>query len=292
MMTTGDVAGGSEPRKLGRLRGKVAIVTGGASGIGAAIVRRFSGEGARQLIVGLAAEEEKAGSVISELGPDSLLFLAGDITDPATAARAVTAVTARWGRLDVLVNNAGIDYSGIPVLDSDPAVSRRVMEVNFFGALFMLQEAARAMRAAPLDEDAGAGAGPANDVPADLPAEPAGAIVNIASRAGVVGVRTMAVYGASKAALVSLTRTAALELAPQIRVNAVAPGATQTPMMRTWIEEQNDPIAFERALSASIPLDRLARPREIADAVLFLASDESSHITGTVLPVDGGYTAG
>ena len=270
----------------------MAIVTGGASGIGAAIVRRFSAEGARQLIVGLAAEEKKAEDLISEIGCDNLRFLAGDLIDPATATRAVGAVNRHWGRLDILVNNAGIDYSGISVLDSDPAVARQVMDVNFFGALFMLQEAARAMRLAQRGDDAGAGARPADARLAEPPAVPVGSIVNLASRAGVVGVRTMAVYGASKAALISLTRTAALELAPAVRVNAVAPGATQTPMMRTWIEEQDDPAAFERALSASIPLGRLAYPEEIADAVLFLASDESSHITGAILPVDGGYTTG
>jgi NAD(P)-dependent dehydrogenase (short-subunit alcohol dehydrogenase family) len=108
----------------------------------------------------------------------------------------------------------------------------------------------------------------------------------------VVGVPTMSVYGASKAALISLTRTAALELAPRIRVNAVAPGATETPMMRAWIDAQDDPAGFERALAATAPLGRLAQPREIADAVLFLASGEASHVTGVVLPVDGGYTTG
>ena len=123
------------------------------------------------------------------------------------------------------------------------------MEVNFFGSLLMLQAAARAMRASP----------PARGE------SPSGAVVNLASRAGVVGVPSMAVYGATKAALISLTRSAALELAPAIRVNAVAPGATETPMMRTWIEEQDDPGAFEAALAATVPLGRLARPEEVAE---------------------------
>ncbi|MBE0528460.1 MAG: SDR family oxidoreductase, partial [Thermoleophilia bacterium] len=182
----------------------------------------------------------------------------------------------RHGRLDVLVNNAGLDYSGVDVLESDLGFSRRVMEVNFFGCFLMLRAAAKAMMGA-----------------ADTQTGPtAGAVVNVASRAGVVGVPSMAMYGASKAALISLTRTAALELAPRIRVNAVAPGATETPMMRTWIDEQDDPAAFASALAATVPLGRLAQPREIADAVLFLASDEASHVTGVVLSVDGGYTTG
>ena len=260
----------------GRLDGQVAIVTGGASGIGAAVARRFADEGARQVIVGLADEERRAASLVEELGSGRAVFVAGDVTAPETASRAVDAATGRFGRLDVLVNNAGLDYSGVHVLESDLQFSRRVMEVNFLGPLLMLQAAARAMTASPAPE-AGASSG---------------AVVNLASRAGVVGVPSMAVYGASKAALISLTRTAALELAPDIRVNAVAPGATETPMMRTWIDEQDDPVAFEAALAATVPLGRLARPDEVANAVLFLASHEASHVTGVVLSVDGGYTTG
>lgn len=260
----------------GRLHRKVAVVTGGASGIGAAIARRFAAEDARQVIVGLADEEEKAEALIDELGRERAVFVAGDITTPETASRATSTAIERYGSLDVLVNSAGLDYSGVALLDTDLEFSRRVMDVNFFGSLLMLQAAARAMTRTTALETGTA----------------KGAIVNVASRAGVVGVSTMAVYGASKAALISLTRTAALELAPEIRVNAVAPGATETPMMRTWIEEQDDPAGFERALAATIPLGRLARPREIADVVLFLASDEASHVTGIVVSVDGGYTTG
>jgi len=260
----------------GRLQEQVAIVTGGASGIGASVTRRFAKEGALQVIVGLSGEERRADSLVAELGRAKTVFVAGDVTDPATAARAVDAAVERYGRLDILVNNAGLDYSGVPVLESELEFSRRVMDVNFFGPLLMLQAAARAMTARSVAR---------HD-------SPSGAIVNLASRAGVVGVPSMAVYGASKAALVSLTRTAALELAPAVRVNAVAPGATETPMMRTWIDEQDDPASFEAALAATVPLGRLAQPEEVADAVLFLASRESSHVTGTVLSVDGGYTAG
>jgi NAD(P)-dependent dehydrogenase (short-subunit alcohol dehydrogenase family) len=262
--------------RAGRLDGQVAIITGGASGIGAAVTRRFAEEGALQVLVGLPGEDGQAAALIEELGPDRAVFVAGDVTEAETAARATGAAMRRFGGLDVLVNNAGLDYSGVHVLESDLRFSRRVMEVNFFGPLLMLQAAAQVMTASPVA----------------TPGPPSGAIVNVASRAGVVGVPSMAVYGASKAALISLTRTAALELAPTIRVNAVAPGATETPMMRTWIDEQDDPVAFEAALAATVPLGRLARPDEVADAVLYLASREASHVTGVVLPVDGGYTTG
>lgn len=260
----------------GRLEGQVAIVTGGASGIGAEVVRRFAAEGARQVVVGLPEEEARATALVDDLGGDRILFVAGDVADPGTAARATAAAVKAHGRLDVLVNNAGLDYSGVHVLESDLAFSHRVMDVNFFGPLLMLQAAARVMAASPTAD----------------PGSPSGAVVNLASRAGVVGVRGMAVYGATKAALIGLTRTAALELAPAIRVNAVAPGATDTPMMRAWIEEQDDPTSFEATLTAAVPLGRLARAGEVADAVLFLASREAAHVTGVVLPVDGGYTTG
>jgi NAD(P)-dependent dehydrogenase (short-subunit alcohol dehydrogenase family) len=193
----------------------------------------------------------------------------------------VRAALTAYGRLDVLVNNAGVDYSGVHVLGSDPATSRRVFEVNFFAPLALLQEAARAMAAGAATAHSGAAANHAG-----------GAIVNVASRAALVGVRGMAVYGASKAALVALTRAAALELAPGVRVNAVAPGMTEGPMMQAWIDRQANPAAFTAELVAGVPTGRMATPEEIATVVLFLASDEASYVTGAVLPVDGGYTAG
>jgi NAD(P)-dependent dehydrogenase (short-subunit alcohol dehydrogenase family) len=143
-----------------------------------------------------------------------------------------------------------------------------VTEINFLGALWTMQAAARAML----------GRG--------------GAIVNVASRTGIVGVPTMSVYGATKAALLSLTRAAAVELAASgIRVNAVAPGLTDTPLVQAWIAEQPDPEAFRAARVASVPQGRFATPEEVAEAILFLASDASRHVTGVTLPVDGGYTA-
>ena len=150
-----------------------------------------------------------------------------------------------------------------------------MVEANVLAPLALLQEAARAM-----------GAGGVTASPA-----PGGAIVIVASRTGLVGMRDMAVHGASKAALISLAKAAALELAPAVTVNAVAPGMTEGPMMRTWIESRPDLDEFERSLLATIPQARMATPEDVAAAVLFLTSDEARHITGAVLAVDGGCAA-
>ena len=119
-----------------------------------------------------------------------------------------------------------------------------------------------------------------------------GSIVNVTSRNASVGVPTMALYAAAKGALLALTRAAAVEWAAEgVRVNAVAPGLTQTPLVRTWIEEQDDPQEFEKGIASNIPQRRMAEPIDVASAILFLSSDESMHITGASLAVDGGYTA-
>jgi NAD(P)-dependent dehydrogenase (short-subunit alcohol dehydrogenase family) len=250
-----------------RLKGKVAIVTGATEGIGAAVARRFAREGARLVLV--ARRREPGEELVAELGRERALFVAGDVAEPETSGRAVAAAEEAYGRLDVLVNNAGVDLSGVPLLETTLEQVRRLVDVNVVGATLMLQAAARAMRA---------GGG--------------GAIVNLTSRLGLVGLPGSTVYGATKGALHALTRGAAVELAPHgIRVNAVAPGLTETPMVRTWIEEQPDPEAFRARHAATIPQGRFATPEEVAAAVLYLASDESASVTGASLSVDGGYTA-
>jgi NAD(P)-dependent dehydrogenase (short-subunit alcohol dehydrogenase family) len=256
-----------EPVGVRRLEGKVAIVTGAASGIGAAIFHLFAAEGASQILVSLSEEAEAGEGLVRTYGRETSVFVGGDVSDPGTARHAVRCALDSFGRVDILVNNAGIDFSGIPLLESGIDECRRVFDVNFFGALLMLQESARAMLTR------------------------GGSIVNIVSRAAVVGIAEMGIYGASKGALLTLTKAAAVELAPAVRVNAVAPGPTDTGMMRTWINQQPDPASFERQIVSTVPQGRLATPNEIALAVLYLASAESSSVTGVVLPVDGGFTA-
>ncbi len=250
----------------GRLDGKVAIVTGASEGIGSAIVHAFVREGARLVLV--ARRPDPLRQLVEELGGEASVAVAGDVADPATAERAVAEALERFGALDILVNNAGLDLSGVDLLETTIDDARRIFDVNVFGALAMLQAAARAMR----------GRG--------------GSIVNVTSRIALIGFPGSAVYGASKGALQSLTRNAAVELAPlRIRVNAVAPGLTATPMIDTWVEAQPEPGAFRRRMEATIPQGRFADPRDVAAAVVYLAGDESASVTGASISVDGGYTA-
>jgi NAD(P)-dependent dehydrogenase (short-subunit alcohol dehydrogenase family) len=248
------------------LAGKTAIVTGATLGIGAATTRRLVADGARVVIV--ARDAERCRAFAAELGEDRVACLAAAVDVPGSADAAVALAQERFGALDVLVNNAGMDYTS-DLLETPMAEVRQVFDVNFFGALAMLQAAAIAMR------DAGGGS-----------------IVNVTSQQATVYVDTLAIYGASKAALQTLTRAAAVELAPYgIRVNAVAPGLTETPMIDTWFAEQDDPATFAAAEAARIPIGRLTRPEEVAAAIAYLAGDEAAAVTGASIAIDGGYTA-
>jgi meso-butanediol dehydrogenase/(S,S)-butanediol dehydrogenase/diacetyl reductase len=248
---------------LGRFTDKVVVVTGATAGIGTVTAQRLAAEGATLVLTG--RNRDSAETLLAELGDERTTFVAGDVRERATADRVVGAALERHGRVDVLVNNAAVDHTG-DVLETPIEEVRALFDVNVFGAIQMLQAAGRAMR----------GRG--------------GAIVNVTSRLASIGVPTMAMYSAAKGALHSLTRGAAVELAPEgIRVNAVAPGMTRTPLFEAWADAEGGEVVARAA--AAIPQRRFGTPEEVAAAIAFLASDEAAHITGISLPVDGGYTA-
>ena len=243
------------PRMRG-LAGKRVVVTGGTSGIGAATSRRFLEEGARVVSIALPGEEPVDGLTAA---------LEADVSDPDDVAKAFEAVDELLGGLDVLVANAGISVRH-PFLEIGSDEWRRVLAVNLDGTFHCAQEAARRMVAAEAD---------------------GGAILITASTNGLVGHPLYADYNASKAGVIALARTMALELAPKVRVNCVCPGYVLTPMQ----EAEYTPEML-RATDAKIPLGRHARPEEVAALFAFLASDDGAYLTGAVIPVDGGEIAG
>jgi ketoreductase RED2 len=239
---------------MGALDGKVAIVTGSTSGIGEAIARRYAAEGAG--IVVNSTRSVEAGRAVAASLPDAV-YVQADIADEAQGRTLVDAARDRWGRLDLLVNNAGVTQV-IPHHDLDAAgveVWRRIFEVNVFGTWLLTRSAVPLIR------------------------ENGGAVVNISSMAGVRPLGSSIPYAASKAALNHLTRLLANTLGPEIRVNAIAPGLTDTPWTADW--------DAQRAAVASIaPLRRTGQPADVADVAMMLAV--STYLTGEVIVVDGG----
>jgi NAD(P)-dependent dehydrogenase (short-subunit alcohol dehydrogenase family) len=244
------------------LKGQVGLVTGGGGGIGRAIVRRLAQEGMRVAI--LDRDEAAAGTVAAEIGG---LALGADVTMLAELENAVAAVLARFGRIDLLVNNAGIAWTG-PALDMPLEVLRAMLRVNVEG-VFIVSRA----------------------VLPHMVARRSGAVVNLASWAGKTGNAWFAGYSASKFAVVGLTQALAREMAPHgIRVNALCPGIVVDTAMRSALEGQQRqyglPETAERA--KSIPIGRLSVPDDVARAAAFLASDEASYITGESINLSGG----
>ena len=248
-----------------RLEGKVALISGGARGMGAEEARLFSQEGARVVIGDVReAEGKQVEAEISERGGE-ILFVHLDVTSEESWANAVTATVARFGKLDVLVNNAGVGAAGL-VEDTTAADWDRVMEINAKGVFLGTKAAIPALR-----QNGG------------------GSIINISSQLGIVGSdHSSPHYQASKGAVRLFTKNAAMQYAKdRIRINSVHPGPIVTPMTETG---RSNPDNYARMLS-KIPMNRYGRPEEVAYGVLYLASDEASFVTGSELVIDGGWTA-
>lgn len=257
---------------MARLSGKVALVTGAASGIGAAAARRLARDGAKVLLTDRdLAGEDIAASIAAQGG--QVAFRLHDVTSQSDWAAAVEHAVQDFGRLDILVNNAGIAGGRHELMDHSYDEWRQILSVNLDGVFLGLRHAGPRIAAS----NAGGGGG---------------SVINISSILGKVGMSGAAAYCASKGGVTLLTKAAALEWAPLgIRVNSVHPGFIDTPLVSNALAARDDGNEMRVALMGAHPIGRFGQPREIGDVIAFLASDEASFITGAELVVDGGYTA-
>jgi len=253
------------------LKDKVAVITGAASGIGKATAKLFADEGAKVVMVDL--KEDMRAEAAKELGlsEDQHLLVEADVSKENQVENYVKRAKEKFGRIDVFFNNAGIEGKVYQIVDQPSENIENVMNVNVVGVLYGLKYVMR-----------------------EMIAQKSGSIINMSSVGGWMGSPGMAPYVASKHAVIGITKSAALEVAELgIRVNAVSPGPIETRMMRS-IEEGQAPgqaDAAKEAVKAAVPMKRYGMPEEVAELVLFLASDRASYITGSIYLVDGGQVA-
>lgn len=241
-----------------RLQGKVAVVTGAARGIGAAIAERFAAEGAFVHLV------DRDPAVAARAGPGMAHVC--DLSDEAAVERLAVAVRSRHPQVDILVGNAGINRDPAPLVRTPPAAWDAVMATNLRGTYLLCRAFVPRLR-------------------------DGGSVVLVASILASTGVASCSAYAASKAGVLAIVRSLVADESPRIRANAICPGAVQTAMLDGYLERKEDPEAERARVVADIPLARLGTPEDIAAAALFLASDEAAWITGHALVVDGGDSA-
>lgn len=248
-----------------RLSNRVALITGGNRGIGLAAAHLFAAEGAKVTI--LARDQARGGEEAQRI--PNAAFIQGDVSKSGDCQRAVEETIQKHGALDVLVNCAGIIYRNRTVEQTTEEEWDATFDVNVKGTFLMCKHALPYLR------------------------ERKGSIVNVASYVGLVGFAKTSAYAASKAAIVNLTRSMALDHAREgVRVNAVCPGSVDTEMIHDAWRKYGDVEEAQRIWAEKHPIGRIARAEEVAQSILFLASEEASFITGVALPVDGGITAG
>ncbi|MFZ4719131.1 MAG: SDR family NAD(P)-dependent oxidoreductase [Ilumatobacteraceae bacterium] len=255
----------------GRLHDKVIIITGAGGGIGRETALRFAAEGASLVLADLPGEllDDAAAAVTAAGG--TCIAVAADVTDEAQVQAYVAAAVDRFGGVDALINNAGIEGAVAPLAATEVEHFDRVLAVNVRGVFLGMKHA-----------------GPA------IVARGGGAIVNVASVAGLGGTPGIVAYGASKHAVIGMTKTAAMEFAPaKVRVNAICPSPVETRMMRSLEAGMNpdDPEAVHAMMAMSIPLGRYGEPSDIAALMCFLCSDDAVFLSGAAIPIDGGMRA-
>lgn len=245
---------------MGRLAGKVAIITGAGSGIGWAAAKRFAEEGARVVCADISGQESEIADLLGEVAVPVRV----DVTAAADVRRMIAAATDSFGQVDILLNNAGFGGPHAALADIDEATFDTILAINLKGVFLGMKYAIPAML------DAGGGA-----------------VVNTASASGLVGWKGLSCYAAAKAAVVQMTKSAALDYAKtNVRINALCPGMTYTGLAGAKPDDDVPPGGY-----LPTPMARWGEPAELAAAALFLASDEASFVTGAALAVDGGYSA-
>ncbi|MBX9772296.1 MAG: SDR family oxidoreductase [Candidatus Obscuribacterales bacterium] len=258
-----------------RFAGKVALVTGGGSGIGRAVALAFAAEGAAVCVVDIDGKSGQATAAEINATQRKAIATIGDIASPDTSQNAVSACVKSYGRLDFLFNNAGVEFIS-PLMETSVADWDRVMDVNMKGTYMMTKAALEVM------------------VPKKF-----GVIINNASDAGLRGIKLNAAYSSSKAGIIHMTRSLSLDYAASgIRTNCICPGCIRTPLCERFNAEvgARKGISGEQALQefveANIPMQRVGTPEEVASVVTFLCSEDARYINGAIIPIDGGLTAG